>query len=420
MNYGIATMFNSPASGKTSFPRSFFCKGLFLVVLFLTHGVFIRAADNLEPMLKLLLEVDDPSFQSDLLIGMRDGLAGRRNLSAPSSWQRVSAKLSKSPDAKVREEVRLLGLIFGDEAALEALRRQALDSKASEAERRRALALLVENKAQGLAKDLKFLLDDDALRIDALRGMAVFGGSDVPQLVLDRYGKLKHSEKTEAIQVLVSRPAYAEALLGAMAAGVVPRAEVSVFAARRILGFGDQKLNLRLKEHWGEIRRSAKDKKALFAKYRKLLTSANLKKANLSNGRLLYVRTCAACHKLYGEGGQIGPDITGSDRANLDYLLENTLDPNAAIAKDYQLNVVTTNDGRTVSGVIAAENDLSLTVQGLTQRIVLSKEDLATRQRLPVSMMPEGIFQALKDEEVRDLVGYLSGKRQVPLPKETK
>ena len=73
---------------------------------------------------------------------------------------------------------------------------------------------------------------------------------------------------------------------------------------------------------------------------------------------------------------------------------------------------------RTVSGIIAAENDVSLTVQSLTERIVLSKEDLATRQTLPISMMPEGIFQALQDDEVRDLVGYLASSEQVPFPKD--
>ena len=166
------------------------------------------------------------------------------------------------------------------------------------------------------------------------------------------------------------------------------------------------------------MRPTAVNKKPLFERYRKLLTLENLKKANLSNGRLIFMRTCAACHKLYGEGGQIAPDITGSDRATLDYLLENVLDPNAAVGKDYQLNVVTTKDGRAVSGIISAENDNSLIVQSLTERVVLSKDDLASRKILPISMMPEGIFQALKDEEVRDLVAYLAGTEQVPLPKE--
>jgi putative heme-binding domain-containing protein len=311
-------------------------------------------------------------------------------------------------------------VIFGDEEAIKSLRAKVLNAKAPEADRRRALAVLVEKKPQGLANDLKLLLDDNALRIDALRGMAVFGGVEIPQLVLTRYAKLKEPEKREAIQLLVSRPAYAEALLEAMAAGVVPRAEISVFAARQILGFGDQKLNLRLKELWGEIRRPAKDKKPLFSKYRKLLSLKNLRKADLSNGRLVYTRTCATCHKLFGEGGQIGPDLTGSDRGTLDYLLENILDPNAAIAKDFQLNVVTTKNGRAVSGIIAGENDNSLSVQTLTELVVVSKEDLATRQTLPLSMMPEGIFEALKNEDARDLVGYLSTTKQVPLPKKKK
>ena len=376
------------------------------------------AADNLEPILQLILSVDDPAFHRDLLKGMRDGLAGRRNLSTPSSWKKVSAKLSKSSDAGVREEARLLGLAFGDETAIKATRAKALDAKAPVEERRRALAVLVEKRAKGLADDLELLLDDDAVRIDVLRGMAVFGGSKVPEFVLARYGKWKGSEKREAVHLLVSRLAYAKALVDALVAGVVPRSEISVFAARRILGFGDRGLNARLKEGWGEIRQPSDDKKSSFGKYRKLLQPKNMKKANLSNGRLVYARTCAACHKLYGEGGLIGPDLTGSDRANLDYVLENVLDPNAAIVKDYLLNVVTTKDGRSISGLIVTENDASLTVQTVTERIVLSKEDLATRQTLPVSMMPEGIFQALQDDEVRDLVGYLASSEQVPFPKD--
>jgi putative heme-binding domain-containing protein len=414
-------MFNSSSSGKTSFCPCFFCKWVLLLMsLCSVHVVPIRAADNLKLILQLMLEVEDPALHLDLLKGMRDGLAGRRNLSAPPSWKKVSAKLSKSPDAGVREEARLLGLVFDDETTIKATRSRALDAKAPVEERRRALGVLVENKAQGLADDLKVLLHDNALRIDALRGMAVFGGSDVPELVLARYGKLKNSEKREAVQLLVSRPAYAEVLLEALAAGVVPRSDVSVFAARQILGLGNEKLSARLKELWGEIRSAADAKKPLFAKYRKILQPKNLKNANLSNGRFVYSRTCAACHKLYGEGGAIGPDLTGSDRANLNYLLENVLDPNAAIVKDYLLNVLITKEGRVINGFITAENDASLTVQTVTGRILVSKQDLESRRTLSVSMMPEGIFQALEDEEVRDLVAYLFGKRQVALPKKKK
>ena len=417
MNLLLINMLNSPVNGKTPFGCFFTKSLLLLVLLFFGHALPVRAQDNLEPILQLILEADDPSFHRDLLKGMRDGLAGRRNLSAPPSWKLVFAKLAKSSDAVVREEIRLLGLIFGDAEALRALRSTVMNAKASEAERRRALAVLVEKKSEGLSNDLKLLLDDDVLRIDALRGMAVFGGAEVPQLVLARYGKLKESEKREAVQLLVSRPVYAKVLLDALAKGVVKRAEISVFAARQIFRFGDKELNARLKELWGEIRPTAKNKTPLFSKYRKLLTPKNLKKADLPNGRLVYTRTCASCHKLFGEGRQVGPDLTGSDRANLEYMLENVLDPNAAIAKDFQLNVVRTKNGRAVSGIIVAENHAGLTVQTITERILLSKQDVAVRRTLDVSMMPEGIFQALADMEVRNLVAYLATTKQVPLPK---
>ena len=115
MGYWMTTMFNSPTSGKTSFFRCFLSKKWpLLLILFFSHAFPVRAADNLEPILQLILEEDDSAFHRDLLKGMRDGLAGRLNLSAPPSWKKVSAKLGKSPDAGVREEVRLLGLVFGD------------------------------------------------------------------------------------------------------------------------------------------------------------------------------------------------------------------------------------------------------------------------------------------------------------------
>ena len=145
------------------------------------------ANENLEPILKLVLELDDPSFQRDLLKGMREGLAGKRNLDPPLSWEKVSQKLGESSDAALREEVRLLGLTFGDELSLKTLKKKALDGKVPVEERKRALKTLVEKKAKGLAEDLKKLLDDDSLRIDALRGLAVYATPDVPGQVLARY-----------------------------------------------------------------------------------------------------------------------------------------------------------------------------------------------------------------------------------------
>ena len=85
-----------------------------------------------------------------------------------------------------------------------------------------------------------------------------------------------------------------------------------------------------------------------------------MKRADLSQGRALFKKTCATCHRLFGEGEQVGPDITGSNRANLDYLLENVVDPSAVLGKDYRMSVLALADGRVISGLVQKETDSAL------------------------------------------------------------
>ena len=140
---------------------------------------------------------------------------------------------------------------------------------------------------------------------------------------------------------------------------------------------------------------------------------------NLPRGRALYQRTCAQCHKLYGEGGEIGPDITGSDRNNLDYLLTNIIDPNAEIPNDYRTTILHTNDKRILVGVIRRDEGQSVTIATPAEVVTLAKRDVAAVEPQDFSMMPEGLVLALKEDELRDLVGYLRGSRQVVLPEES-
>ena len=91
---------------------------------------------------------------------------------------------------------------------------------------------------------------------------------------------------------------------------------------------------------WGKIDSLSADK-AAFAKCRTLLTGEAITKGNAVKGRAIYERTCSACHKLYGAGGEIGR-ISRSNRANLDYILKNILNPSGDIPEGYQMILVTT------------------------------------------------------------------------------
>ena len=124
-------------------------------------------------------------------------------------------------------------------------------------------------------------------------------------------------------------------------------------------------------------------------------------------GKVVFDRTCAACHLMYGEGGEIGPDLTGSNRANLDYILLNILDPSADIPDSYKMVTVTTHEGQTLVGSIAEENGRRIVLNSVGQKQIVAKQDIKSRVVSDISMMPEGLLMTLKDDEVANLIQYL-------------
>jgi putative heme-binding domain-containing protein len=162
------------------------------------------------------------------------------------------------------------------------------------------------------------------------------------------------------------------------------------------------------------VRPTSNEKTSFLMKYRELLGSDKYPPADATRGRLVFNRTCLQCHRLFDAGGDVGPDITGSDRANTSYILENVLDPSAAVAREYTLTNVATIDGRTVSGIIREQDDHSITIQTANEKIVLPREEIEVLKPSNVSMMPEGQLERLTPQEIRDLFAYLAASQQVP------
>src|SRR5262249_51690610 len=224
------------------------------------------------------------------------------------------------------------------------------------------------------------------------------------------------AEKADAVGTLASRPVYALALLDAMEKGQVPRRDLSAFSARQLLALNDKALTERLTKVWGAVRKP-QDKSAQMNRYLAVVPPDALKKAARAHGRQVFAKTCATCHTLFGEGTKIGPDLTGSQRVNPEYVLSKVLDPSAVVAQDYQVTAITTKGGRTLTGLVKEEDGKSLLLQTQNEQIRVAKSDIDERKRSPASMMPEGLLAPVGDVEVRDLIAYLSGAEQVPLPK---
>ncbi len=375
----------------------------------------LALADSLKNTVREAGQLDTAS-QADILRGMYDALNGRRQVPMPAEWPAVYRKLVQSPNAEVRDKAQLLAVLFGDADAMTAMRQTLQDAKAVPAARQSALQALLSKRSPDLLPVLQNLLDDKALRGPSLRALAAYTDDATPGRILKLYPTLTDDEKADAIQTLASRPAYALALLDAVEKGQVQRRDLSAFTVRQIQALKSKPVNDRLTQVWGTIRPASQEKASLLAKYKGLLTPEYIKTAEPSQGRLIFAKTCANCHTLFGEGGKIGPELTGAQRNNLDYLLENLIDPSALVGRDYQVTQIETQNGRTITGIIKEETDQVLTLQTQNELLRVPKADIAGRVLSPLSMMPERLLDNLKDEEVRDLIAYLGSPAQVPVP----
>jgi putative heme-binding domain-containing protein len=350
---------------------------------------------------------------------MREGLAGRKEVPSPLTWRPTFAAIQKraTPDEKGRELLRTaegLAVTFGDKEAVAALARRIPDKTAKPDDRRAAIELLVTRKQPDFGKTLRGLLDDPAVRQAAVRGLAAFPDAETPAAVLKAYPKFTAEEKADAVQTLAARVPWANALLDAIEKKAIPRADVPVTTARQIQALNDKALSTRLEAVWGKITPASKERAALMKKWKDVLTEPAVAKANPAAGRAVFTKHCAACHKMFGEGGTVGPELTGSQRANLDYVLENVIDPSAVVPGEFRMVNFTMADERLVSGIILRETKDAVTVRTTNETVVLPTADIATRKPTNLSIMPDGLFEAMKPDEVRDLVGYLRAKEQVP------
>lgn len=368
---------------------------------------------------RVLAESQDSGLRLALLQGMHEALRGRKDAARPDGWENTFRALLDTKDPATRQEALLVGLIYGDPQALATFRSTLTDSSADLATRRVALQALAEKRTPGLAGQLQALLDDTNLRAQALRALAAYDDAATPRLVLERYRSLSPEEREDAVTTLASRPAYALALLEAVGKGTVPSRDLSVTTVRQLQALPNPQIAALVEKVWGTVRPTSREKTALIAKYKAVLTPEALKSASAATGRAVFQRTCAQCHKLFDAGGDVGPDLTGSDRANVDYLLENVLDPSATVGRDFKLNTFATRDGRVLSGIIREQSEATVTVQTVNERLILDRQEIEDFKALPTSMMPEGIFEKLTPEEIRDLVAYLGSRSQVPAPTES-
>lgn len=354
---------------------------------------------------------DDPVVHAAILTGIRDGLKGRRNLPMPTEWPKAFAKLSRG---NLKNQAIAVAVMFGDPKAFEMLRGVLMAATESAGARRDALAALVAAKDAQLGPLLLKLLGDAALRGDALRALAGYDDPKTPAAVLGVYAALTSAERRDALNTLAARVEYGKALLEAVAAKTLPAADVSADVVRQLRNLRDAALDKRLGEVWGVVRSTPADRAEAIRELRRQLVVAG-PSADLALGRAVFAKTCQQCHTLYGVGSKVGPDITGANRASLDYILENILDPSAVIPKDYMATRVVLTNGRVLTGLVRGETPNAITVISANETLNISRSDIDTTEPSEQSMMPDDLLKPLGQQEVRALVAYLQATEQAPM-----
>ncbi|NND05212.1 MAG: c-type cytochrome [Saprospiraceae bacterium] len=341
--------------------------------------------------------------QYHILVGLRDGLKGNEDVNFGKAWTTVYQRLSSADDPSAGVILEIAQLL-GDQAAAKTYLQHIEDWGLDVKKRRTALMGLAQQRNPALIKLLPGLIEESSLKKEAIRAVASFDDKSLGTLLLDHYSSCSDELKMEVLQTLSSRPSYGGLLTQAIKNGDIRKREVPAYVARqlrRVVGSG-------FVEVWGPIDESIQGLNALYDHYRVLLTPTAIQNADYQLGRRLFDRSCGTCHQMHGYGGTLGPDITGSNRLNTEYLLGNILEPSSEIQDDYQMVVLTTQDGRTYTGTIKneTETELTLAVVG-SSSVVLPKSQVLSREVNAISMMPQGLLQTFTNEETLALFKYL-------------
>lgn len=359
-----------------------------------------------------------PSSETKLaaLTGMALATRGWQKVPAPKGWTEFAAANNRDDtNPEVRGLVQELSVVFGDGRAIAEVLKLVGDGNQSTDSRRQAIQSLAAAKTEGLSPLLRNLITNRDLADAAVNGLAALDLTASAPLFIENYNRMPRPGRDAVVTALASRPAEAKLLLTAVANQKIPARDVSPFLLRQMQLLDKGSLNEQILSLWPDQRLIAADRVELIAKYRDQLDESTRAAAELPNGRMLFEKNCAKCHKLFGQGGAIGPELTGAQRSNLNYLLENIVDPSATLATNFRMSIILRNDGRVVSGVIGEQTDRTITVQTPTEKVTINRADIDEIQPSKLSLMPDGLFNTLKPNEVRDLIGYLMSPQQVPL-----
>jgi len=349
----------------------------------------------------------DPHFALAAIEGLIEGQGAKPTVPGVPT-ETLFVMLSKSGLPELRQRALELGTLWGNAAAIQATL-SAINNLDNTTEQRtraiRAAKMLKNAAAREALLKLINASNPEPLTVEAIRALGEIGGDEVADDLLASWRAFTPAGKAAAAEVLVSRSRSAISLLLAIETKTVSAMELPLTAIRTLGESKDDFIRQRATQVIGRIRPANADKQKIIAEKKKMILSGGA--PDLAAGHEIAKRTCLVCHKLYDEGAEVGPDLTGVGRASLDALLVNVIDPNLVIGKGYENVQIETKDGRSVSGRLVENTDtrVKLLAAGPKEELV-AKSDVASLRVSELSVMPEGLEQ-MPEQDFRNLILYV-------------
>ncbi|MFO0011110.1 MAG: hypothetical protein ACK553_00045, partial [Planctomycetota bacterium] len=364
-------------------------------------------------LLARIASLNDPDLHAAAVRGLWQAHQGRRNVTAPSSWPQLSERIATHPEPAVRETGLLLRALFEGSVAAEELIALATNTQASQASRRAAIGSLGSIQDAKARDALWKLVPDQFLGGAAAESLGRMLSIEEAKHLADMHATVWPPGKSGIVVALGSRRDTLPILLDAVDGKQIPVESIDAATWRQFASVADWDLLVRARKINPTLGISA-DQNERIRQWEQQYNDERLATANASRGRAQWNSLCASCHKMFGEGGAIGPELTGGQRSNLRYWLENILEPSAVVAENYRITAFMTDDGRVITGVPLSETNQEITIQTATEKVVLHKTEIERRKPSQMSLMPEKILEPLDDNARADLLKYLMSPTQVP------
>jgi len=318
--------------------------------------------------------------------------------------------LSGKAEGQLYTDAVLLAATLKDPDGIQAARTMLAGKGQSEGNRLKALAALVAaNDATLLAPTGTLLADkvgSSTFRGQVLAALGKLDDPKVADVVLTHFAKMEPDLQPKAIELLTQRSAWSKQLLARIARKEISVNALNVNQVKKLLATKDAEIVKQVTAVWGTLREERNpEREKVVAEMRDFLKKT---KGDATAGQVVFKNVCAQCHKIHGEGQEVGPDITSNGRADFEQLLSNVFDPSLVIGAGYVATTVATTKGQVLTGIVVEDNAqrVVLKVQGGKLETIPRAEvdELAVSK---VSLMPEGLEKQLKPQEIADLFAFL-------------